>query len=171
MKINFKGEDMRKFISLLSIGIILLTLSACHQKPVKSVVTPLTSPAKQEVSYLELLPLSEYAHAGWTEIELAGRKWYIDAETVLTRNELASLSFGRNDKGDMLLYIIPDQQGQSKIKKALQNKDDFILMVLNSKAVSLSQLSSPQVMLFYVGDDNTTIRIAEEITQKKLVHK
>lgn len=162
---------MKKCISLLSMGIILLTLSACHQKPVKSIVTPLATPAKQEISSFELLPLSEYVHTGWTEVELAGRKWYVDAETVLTRNELASLSFGRNDKSDILLYITPNQQGQTKVKKALQNKDGFILMVLNSKAISLSQLSSPQAIQFYVGDENTTIRIAEEITQKKLVHK
>lgn len=162
---------MKKYISLLSMGIILLTLSACHQKPVKSVVTPLSAPAKQEILSFELLPLSEYVHAGWAEIELAGRKWYIDAEAALTRNDLASLSFGRNDKGEMLLHIIPGSQGQNKINNALRNKDGFILMVLNGRAISLSKINSPQIVPFYVGDDNTTIRIAEEITQKKLVHK
>lgn len=162
---------MRKCISLLSVFVILLTLSACHQKPVKSVVASLNAPAKQEISSLALMPLNESAHAGWAEIELAGRKWYIDAETALTRNELASLSFGRNDKGEVLLHLFTNQQGQTKINKALQHGDGFILMVLNSKAISLSQLSSPQAMLFYVGNENTTIRIAEEITQKKLVLK
>lgn len=162
---------MRKSISLLSMGIILLTLNACHHKPVKSVVTPLVAPAKQEISSFELLPLSENVHAGGTEIELAGRKWYVDAETVLTRNDLASLSFYRNDKGEMLLHITPGPQGQNKINNALRNKDDFILMVLNGRAISLSKINSPQVVPFYVGDDNTTIQIAEKITQKQLVHK
>ncbi|SUF55056.1 hypothetical protein [Salmonella enterica] len=159
---------MKKNFSLLSVGIILLTLSACHQKPVKSVVTPLQETAKQEVSSLVLLPLNEYAHVGWTEIELAGRKWYVDAETVLTRNELASLSFVRNDKGEVMLHIFPDQQGQNKINNALGNKDNFILMVLNDKAISLSKITSPQVLPFYVGDNNRTIKVAEEILQKKL---
>lgn len=160
---------MRKCISLLSIGVILLTLNACHQKPVKSVVTPLTTPEKQEISSLELLPLSEFPHAGWAEIELAGRKWYVDAEKVLTRSELTSLSFGQNDRGEVLLHIIPNQQGKTKINSALRNKDSFILMVLNGRAISLSQLSSPQVVPFFVGDENKTIKVAEEITQKKLV--
>ncbi|HGB2133346.1 TPA: hypothetical protein ACIUI9_004214 [Salmonella enterica subsp. enterica serovar 13,23:b:-] len=162
---------MKKFFSLLSVGIILLTLSACHQKPVKNVVTPLQETAKQEVSSLELLPLNEYAHVGWTKIELAGRKWYVDAETILTRNELASLSFVRNDKGEVMLHIFPDQQGQNKINNALGNKDNFILMVLNGKAISLSKITSPQVLPFYVGDNNRTIKVAEEIIQKKLVRQ
>ncbi|HFV9934840.1 TPA: hypothetical protein ACIAPS_004643 [Salmonella enterica subsp. enterica serovar Bovismorbificans] len=163
-----KGDDMKKCISLLSVGVILLTLNACHQKPVKSVVTPLTAPVKQEISSLELLPLSEYPHAGWTEIELAGRKWYVDAEKVLTRSELTSLSFGQNDKGEVLLHIFPDQQGQAKINSALRGKDSFILMVLNGRAVSLSEINSPQVLPFYVGNESTTIKIAEDITQKKI---
>ncbi|HFX2467113.1 TPA: hypothetical protein ACIA70_005681, partial [Salmonella enterica subsp. enterica serovar Java] len=143
---------MKKCITLLSVGVVLLTLSACHQKPVKSVVTPLVAQTKQEISSFELLPLSEYAHAGWTEIELEGRKWYVDAETVLTRNELASLSFGRNDRGEVLIHIFPGQQGQVKINNALKNKNNFILMVLNDRAISLSQLNSPTIVPFYVGD-------------------
>lgn len=166
-----KGENMKKCISLLSVGVVVLTLSACHQKPVKSVVTPLVAPTKQEISSFELVPLSEYAHAEWTEIELAGRKWYIDADTVLTRNELASLSFARNERGEVLIHIFPGQQGRVKINNALKNKDNFILMVLNGHAISLSQLNSSTILPFYVGDENTTIQIAEEITQKKLVHK
>ncbi|ASD89878.1 hypothetical protein LB105_005011 [Salmonella enterica] len=71
----------------------------------------------------------------------------------------------------MLLHIIPGPQGQNKINNALRNKDGFILMVLNGRAISLSKINSPQIVPFYVGDDNTTIRIAEEITQKELVHK
>lgn len=162
---------MKKCISLLSVGIVLITLSACHQKPVNSVVTPLVTPAKQEISSFELLPLSEYVHAGGTEIEIAGRKWYVDSETVLTRNELASLSFGRNDRGEVLIHIFPGQQGWAKINNALKNKSNFILMVLNGRAISLSQLNSSTNIPFYVGDENTTIRVVEEITQKKLVHK
>lgn len=162
---------MRKRVSLLSVGVILLTLNACHQKPVKSVVTPLISSAKQDISSLELLPLNEYAHTGWAEVELAGRKWYIDAETALTRNDLTSLSFGRNDKGEVLLHIIPGPQGQNKINNALRNKDSFILMVLNDRAISLSRITSSRMVPFYVGDENTTIKVAEEITQKKLVRK
>lgn len=159
---------MRKCISLLSVFVILLTLNACHQKPVKSVVTPLTAPAEQEISSLELLPLSEFPHAGWTEVGLAGRKWYVDAENVLTRSELTSLSFGQNDKGEVLLHIFPDQQGQAKINRALRSKDSFILMVLNGRAISLSEINSHQVLSFYVGDENTTIKVAEDITQKEI---
>ncbi len=163
---------MRKCISLLSVCVILITLNACHQKPVKSVVTPLAAPSKQEkISSIELLPLSEFPHAGWTEIELAGRKWYVDAEKVLTRNELASLSFGQNDKGELLLHIIPNQQGEFKVNNALRSKDSFILMVLNGRAISLSKINSAQIVPFYVGDENTTIKVAEEITQKKLGRK
>ncbi|MDJ7507164.1 hypothetical protein LD771_03700 [Salmonella enterica] len=162
---------MKKSISLLSVVVILLTLSACHQKPVKSVVTPLNESAKQEISSLVLMPLSESAHTGWTEIELVGRKWYVDAETSLTRNELASLSFGRNDKGEILLHLLTNQQGQAKINKALQHREGFILMVLNGRAISLSKIHSSQVIPFYVGDENATIQVAEEITQKKLVRK
>lgn len=162
---------MRKSVSLLSVCVILLTLNACHQKPVKSVVTPQVSSAKQDISSLELLPLNEFAHTGWAEVELAGRKWYIDVETALTRNDLASLSFGRNDKGEMLLHIIPGPQGKNKINNALRNKNGFILMVLNDRAISLSRINSSQMVTFYVGDENTTIKVAEEITQKKLVRK
>ncbi|HAG0930508.1 TPA: hypothetical protein G8S40_004584 [Salmonella enterica] len=82
---------------------------------------------------------------------------------------MTSLSFGQNDRGEVLLHIIPNQQGKTKINSALRNKDSFILMVLNGRAISLSQLSSPQVVPFFVGDENKTIKVAEEITQKKLV--
>ncbi|HFW3114646.1 TPA: hypothetical protein ACIBOF_004403 [Salmonella enterica subsp. diarizonae serovar 61:r:-] len=159
---------MKKYISILSVGVILFTLSACHQKPVKSVVTPSTTTEVQEISSLELLPLSESPHAGWAEVELAGKKWYVDADTALTRSELASLSFVRNDKDEILLHITPNQQGKNKINNALRNKDGFILMVLNGRAVSLSKINSSQVVAFYVGDENRTIKVAEEITQKKL---
>ncbi|EAW1322461.1 hypothetical protein AHX51_29340 [Salmonella enterica subsp. diarizonae] len=71
----------------------------------------------------------------------------------------------------MLLHIVPGPQGQNKINNALRNKDDFILMVLNGRAVSLSRIHSSQMVRFYVGDENTTIKVAEEITQKKLVRK
>lgn len=160
---------MRKCIFLLSVCVILITLNACHQKPVKSVVTPLTAPAKQEVSSLELLPISELPHAGWTKIELAGAKWYVDAENVLTRDDLTSLSFGQNGKGEMLLHIYPDQQGQTKINNSLRNKDGFILMVLNGRAISLSKINSLKMIPFYVGDEEVTIRVAEDITHKTLV--
>lgn len=159
---------MNKYISLLGAGVILLALSACHQKPVRSVVTSPAAPAKQEASSLELLPLSESAHAGWAEVELAGRKWYVDADTALTRDELASLSFVRNDRGEVLLHIVPNQQGQNKLNNALRKKDSFILMVLNGRAVSLTKIESSQVVPFYVGDEGATIRVAEAITQKKL---
>lgn len=161
---------MRMCIFLMSVFSILLTLSACHQKPVKSVVTPLGTPSKQEISSFELLLLSEYAHDGWSEIELAGRKWYIDAETTLTRNEIASLSFGHSDKNEVLLYIIPNLQGQVKINNALRNKASFIVMVLNGQAISLSRLVSSTTVPFYVGDEDTTIKVVEEITQKKFFH-
>ncbi|EAX4767761.1 hypothetical protein H9V85_004084 [Salmonella enterica subsp. enterica serovar Louisiana] len=69
----------------------------------------------------------------------------------------------------MMLHILPDQQGQNKINNALGNKDSFILMVLNGKAISLSKITSPQVLPFYVGDNNRAIKVAEEIIQKKLV--
>lgn len=159
---------MRKCTSLLSVSVFLLTLSACHQRAVDSVVTPPVAPQQKQISHLELLPLSESIHAGWAEIEIAGRKWYVDAETILTRNELASLSFARNDKGEVLLHIEPNIQGKSKINHALRNKDGYILMVLNGKAISLSKINSSQMIPFYVGDENVTIQVAEEITQRKL---
>lgn len=162
---------MKKYISLLSVFFISLTLSACHQKPVKSIVAPLTTPKKQETSSLELFPLSEFPHAGWSKVDLAGRKWYIDTEKVLTRNELTSLAFVQNDKGEVLLHIFPNQQGKIKINNSLSNKDGFILMVLNGRAISLSKINSAEVLPFYVGDENITIKLAEEITQKKLIRK
>ncbi|EKY8362046.1 hypothetical protein RDV39_002768 [Salmonella enterica] len=71
----------------------------------------------------------------------------------------------------MLLHIIPGPQGKNKINNALRNKNGFILMVLNDRAISLSRINSSQMVTFYVGDENTTIKVAEEITQKKLVRK
>lgn len=162
---------MRKYISLLSFGFILLTLSACHQHPVKSAVTPQTTTEKQTTSSLELLPLSESTHDGWAEVELTGRKWYIDADATLSRNELGSLSFVKNPKGELLLNIIPNQHGQAKINNALINKSNYILMVLNGRAISLSKINSSQTIPFYVGSEEVTIRTAEEITQKKIVRK
>lgn len=161
---------MRKYISLLSVGVILFTLSACHQQPVKSAVTPQAT-EKQTTSSLELLPLSESAHAGWSEVELTGRKWYIDADATLTRKELGSLSFVKNTKGELLLNIIPNQHGQAKINNALINKSNYILMVLNGRAISLSKINSSQTIPFYVGSEEVTIRTAEEITQKKILRK
>ncbi|EEC2776668.1 hypothetical protein CDA89_23720, partial [Salmonella enterica] len=61
----------------------------------------------------------------------------------------------------MLLHIIPGPQGQNKINNALRNKDGFILMVLNGRAISLSKINSPQVVPFYVGNENATIKVAE----------
>ncbi|ENT4887563.1 hypothetical protein [Salmonella enterica] len=162
---------MRKYLSLLGLGIILLTLNACHQKPVKSVVTPVTAPVQHQLYSLTLLPLSESAHSGWEEVELVGRKWYVDTDTALTRNELTSLSFRRNDKGVMLLHIIPNQQGQEKINETLRKKNQYILLVLNGRAVSLSKINSSQDLPFYVGDENETIKVAEEITQKNIIHQ
>lgn len=158
---------MRKYISLLSVSFILLTLSACHQQPVKSAVTPqaITIPS------FELLPLSESAHSGWAEVELTGRKWYIDADATLTRNELGSLSFVKNTKGELFLNIIPNQHGQAKINNALMNKSNYILMVLNGRALSLSKINSSQTIPFYVGSEEVTIRTAEDITQKKIIRK
>ncbi|EJA4200178.1 hypothetical protein MWI14_004831, partial [Salmonella enterica subsp. diarizonae] len=49
--------------------------------------------------------------------------------------------------------------------------DGFILMVLNGRAISLSKINSAEVLPFYVGDENITIKLAEEITQKKLIRK
>ncbi|EAA6042842.1 hypothetical protein QOQ01_001938 [Salmonella enterica] len=71
----------------------------------------------------------------------------------------------------MLLHIFPNQQGQIKINNSLGNKNGFILMVLNGRAVSLSKINSSEVLPFYVGDENITIKLAEEITQKKLIRK
>ncbi|HDC1420142.1 TPA: hypothetical protein O7U53_004103 [Salmonella enterica] len=68
----------------------------------------------------------------------------------------------------MLLHIAPDLRGQNKINHALRKKDSFILMVLNGRAVSLTKIESSQVVPFYVGDEDATIRVAEAITQKKL---
>ncbi|EAO9181840.1 hypothetical protein S829_23155 [Salmonella enterica] len=68
----------------------------------------------------------------------------------------------------MMLHIIPNQQGQNKLNNALRKKDSFIIMVLNGRAVSLTKIESPQVVPFYVGDEETTIKVAEAITQKKL---
>ncbi|EBA6833339.1 hypothetical protein B5934_21505 [Salmonella enterica] len=70
----------------------------------------------------------------------------------------------------MLLYVIPNLQGQVKINNALRNKDGFIVMVLNGQAISLSKLVSSTTVPFYVGDEDTTIKVAEEITQKKFFH-
>ncbi|EHQ7008168.1 hypothetical protein KGW17_004691, partial [Salmonella enterica subsp. houtenae serovar 50:z4,z23:-] len=109
---------MKKHLSLVGLGIILLTLNACHQKPVKSVVTPIPAPVQHQLPSLELLTLSESAHNGWSEVELIGRKWYVDSDTALTRSELNSLSLGQNDKKEMYLNIIPNQQGQRKINEA-----------------------------------------------------
>ncbi|MFU1868062.1 hypothetical protein [Citrobacter portucalensis] len=159
---------MRKCITFISVVVALVILSACHQKPVKSVVTPVPSPVKQEISTLELMPLSESIHEGWAEIELAGRKWFVDTGRVLTRNELASLSLRRNDKGNILLHLKPDQQGQNKINHALYNNVNYILMVLNGHAVSLSKINNSRDIPFFVGDDNTTIKVAEKIVQKEL---
>ncbi|EAA7903677.1 hypothetical protein QW41_25185 [Salmonella enterica] len=71
----------------------------------------------------------------------------------------------------MLLHIFPNQQGRIKINNSLSNKDGFILMVLNGRAISLSKINSAEVLPFYVGDENITIKLAEEITQKKLIRK
>ncbi|EAA8390347.1 hypothetical protein OZ379_004748 [Salmonella enterica] len=71
----------------------------------------------------------------------------------------------------MLLHIFPNQQGKIKINNSLSNKDGFILMVLNGRAISLSKINSDEVLPFYVGDENITIKLAEEITQKKLIRK
>ncbi|ECF5934751.1 hypothetical protein FNI43_07145 [Salmonella enterica subsp. diarizonae] len=71
----------------------------------------------------------------------------------------------------MLLHIFPNQQGKIKINNSLSNKDGFILMVLNGRAISLSKINSSEVLPFYVGDENITIKLAEEITQKKLIRK
>ncbi|EIZ8436304.1 hypothetical protein MQY13_004860 [Salmonella enterica subsp. diarizonae] len=71
----------------------------------------------------------------------------------------------------MLLHIFPNQQGKIKINNSLGNKDGFILMVLNGRAISLSKINSDEVLPFYVGDENITIKLAEEITQKKLIRK
>ncbi|ENT4612180.1 hypothetical protein ACFDWB_005325 [Salmonella enterica] len=158
---------MKKYISLLSVGMIMLALSACHQKPVKSIVTPEAKVLQHEIPSLELLPLSEFAHDGWTKIELVGRTWYIDTDSILTRNELLSLSFEKN-KDNILLHIIPNEQGGNKINSALRKKDNYILMVLNGRAISLSKIQSPQGVLFYVGDKDTTIKVAEDISQKKI---
>ncbi|EOA3862888.1 Uncharacterised protein [Salmonella enterica subsp. indica] len=162
---------MKKIISLLSVGVVLITLSACHQKPIKSVVTSVIKSEKQKVSSLELLPLSEHPRTGRNEIELIGRKWYADSENILTRNELASLSFVRNYKGNEFLQILPNKQGQNKIYNALRNKDNYILMILDGRAISLSELNSQKVLPFYVGDSNATIKVAEDITQKTLSGK
>lgn len=162
---------MKKYLSLVGLGIILLTLNACHQKPVKSVVTPITAPVQHQFPSLELLTLSESAHNGWSEVELIGRKWYVDSDTALTRSELNSLSLGQNDKKEMFLNIIPNQQGQRKINEALRKKVDYVLLVLNGQAISLSKINSSQKLPFYVGDENTTIKVAEEITQKKITHQ
>lgn len=89
----------------------------------------------------------------------------------MTRNELTSLAFVQNDKGEVLLHIFPNQQGKIKINNSLSNKDGFILMVLNGRAISLSKINSDEVLPFYVGDENITIKLAEEITQKKLIRK
>lgn len=139
---------MKKIISLLSVGVVLITLSACHQKPIKSVVTSVIKSEKQKVSSLELLPLSEHPRTGRNEIELIGRKWYADSENILTRNELASLSFVRNYKGNEFLQILPNKQGQNKIYNALRNKDNYILMILDGRAISLSELNSQKVLPF-----------------------
>lgn len=160
MKIDF---------SLISVSIILLVLSGCHQKQIKSAVTPLVSSARSEVPPLELLPLAKLPHAGWPEIEIAGRKWYVDAATILTRDELSSLSLIKNDRGDVLLHVIPGEQGRNKINNSIKNKADFILMVLNGKAISLSQLKSSQNIPFYVGDESKTIQVAESISQTKII--
>lgn len=160
---------MNKYSSLLGIGVILLTLNACHQKGVKSVVTPVVE--KQELPSLELYPLNENARAGWAEIDLVGRKWYVDADSALVRDELASLSFEKNDQGDVILNIYPNAYGQNKINNAMKNKDGFILMVLNGKGISLSQLSTSGKLPFYVGDNKRTIEIAEQIVQKKISPK
>ncbi|ECQ8337266.1 hypothetical protein F0130_24835 [Salmonella enterica] len=162
---------MRKYISLLSVSFILLTLSACHQQPVKSAVTPQAITDKQTIPSFELLPISESAHSGWAEVELTGRKWYIDADATLTRNELGSLSFVKNTKGELFLNIIPNQHGQAKINNALMNKSNYILMVLNGRALSLSKINSSQTIPFYVGSEEVTIRTAEDITQKKIIRK
>ncbi|EAO2084072.1 hypothetical protein E2A72_21435 [Salmonella enterica] len=71
----------------------------------------------------------------------------------------------------MYLNIIPNQQGQRKINEALRKKVDYVLLVLNGQAISLSKINSSQKLLFYVGDENTTIKVAEEITQKKITHQ
>ncbi|EDW0109881.1 hypothetical protein AYT02_002529 [Salmonella enterica] len=71
----------------------------------------------------------------------------------------------------MYLNIIPNQQGQRKISEALRKKVDYVLLVLNGQAISLSKINSSQKLPFYVGDENTTIKVAEEITQKKITHQ
>ncbi|EAA0562756.1 hypothetical protein DKG82_23360 [Salmonella enterica subsp. enterica serovar Lexington] len=81
---------------------------------------------------------------------------------------MASLSFVRNDKGNEFLQILPNKQGQNKIYNALRNKDNYILMILDGRAISLSELNSQKVLPFYVGDSNATIKVAEDITQKTL---
>ena len=160
---------MKRNITILSLLVILFTLSACHQKNVKSVVTPLTPQINKEVSSLILLPLSEQPHNGWAEVIIVDRKWYFDTNTVLTRNELASMSFGQSNEGNWFLQISPNKNGQLIIDKALENKNNYILMVLNGKAISLSQLNSAKTLSFYVGDENKTIQIAEAITQKNIM--
>ncbi|EAT7291441.1 hypothetical protein E3V22_24510, partial [Salmonella enterica] len=89
----------------------------------------------------------------------------------LTRNELGSLSFVKNTKGELFLNIIPNQHGQAKINNALMNKSNYILMVLNGRALSLSKINSSQTIPFYVGSEEVTIRTAEDITQKKIIRK
>ncbi|EKJ1057529.1 hypothetical protein PID36_004178 [Salmonella enterica] len=71
----------------------------------------------------------------------------------------------------MLLHIIPNQQGQEKINETLRKKNQYILLVLNGRAVSLSKINSSQDLPFYVGDENETIKVAEDITQKNIIHQ
>lgn len=44
-------------------------------------------------------------------------------------------------------------------------------MVVNGHAISLSQLRSSKTVLFYVGDESKTVKIAEEIAQKKITRQ
>ncbi|EEW1919055.1 hypothetical protein KJI06_004609 [Escherichia coli] len=79
------------------------------------------------------------------------------------------MSFGQSNEGNWFLQISPNKNGQLIIDKALENKNNYILMVLNGKAISLSQLNSAKTLSFYVGDENKTIQIAEAITQKNIM--